>query len=265
MSLPPFLDSQAFMTSSSLLILLLLFGLPRVRAEFSRVAWRTITPASSCIIEASARQPASMLELTNGSCLLFDACSTPQTEGLPPLYKLVPSDSMLILRTHAHGSVSPYELLKTGQSNASLVRPSQLTGTVFPFRSPLIDVQPTLLSRLHLVMSDGLEPDVNLTFAVDSDKSVTTVDAWFSGDNLQSSFPWRVERPREAKYYFSSFEKNEKVLRFYLKIKGRSCEFNEGFIVVVEKPECLFQATNYPAAYHWVPIDKKNPQLLLKK
>ena len=183
-----------------------------------------------------------MLELADGSCVMFDACSAPQTAQQPPLYQLMPPDSLLLLRTRAEGSTSPYQLLKSGPSNASLVSASQLAGSSRPFRSPLMDVPPTLLARVRLLLSNGSEPHVNLTFAMDSGKQVADEGAWFSKAKLQASFRWSLETLQGHSYNkFSAagLVLEDKTLRFYIAtsygpVGSTNCEGLQGYIVVVE-------------------------------
>lgn len=243
--------------------LLFLWGLPSIQASCSRVAQRIINPPTnvpySCIADASILQPASMLELNNGSCLMFDVCSAPAKTSEVPLYAMMPNDEpMMLLRTHAEGRVSPYQLLKSGASNASLIAHKQLMDCTRSYRSPLLDEYPTLFSRIQLVMSNGSQTHVNLTFEVDRSKRVTQENSWFAKDKLQASFPWDLQKLKRSVYMFfslSGFDSSDINLRFYIRLDNspQDCNSLSGYIVVVEKSLCPFFETSYHTSYQWVP------------
>ena len=233
------------------------FASSQTSTACSRIRRRLINPLSTCIAEASRLQPASMLELANGSCLMFDVCSTPVTSGDSfPLYQLKSFEStMLLLRTHAEGSLSPYKLLMDGPDNASIVTRSDLTGTVYPYRNPMISVSPSMFSKIHLLLSNGSNTHVNLTFSMDRSKTLKEEGSWFSKEKLQTSYPWNVSDLKAGDFgsfftmpgytYYHTIS-----LRFFMMLKGNiECETIQGYMVVVENKYCDYQETTYTTSY----------------
>ena len=134
-----------------------------------------------------------------------------------------------------------------------------MIGNTFPYRSPLIDIHPTIFSRIHLVLAnDSTVPHVKLSFAMASDKRVKDENAWFLKESLLSAHPWDVTEMKTADYIRFNMEgmvrRDGTILRFFLRLRdnGAPCPQRAGYITVAEVGNCDYHDTSFPISYQWV-------------
>lgn len=229
-------------------------------APCSRVPRLLVHPpfktAYKCITQASHLQPTTMLELANGSCLMVNVCPVAvKADGIPLFTLKSRDDLILLLRTRAEGSTSPFQLLMNGPDNDSIVADNNLSGSIFPFRNPLLSEHLALFSRIDLIMSNGSTPHVNLTFSVDNTLQLNQEGSWFTKSNLKTAYPWKVGEIKASKFHYFSLRGNDEGLYFYMKLKGtKLCKELRGYIVVAEShASCKFQRTSFSTSYEFVP------------
>lgn len=219
-------------------------------------------PSDFCVRMASRLHPASMLVLANGSCLMFDACAIDSaSDNHFSYYKLVrPEDQpMLLLRTRAEGSTSPYHLLIEGIENATLAKDEDMSGNLYPYKNPVINMTPTPFSGIRLTLSNGSAPHVSLGFEMDSNLRVMDERAWFQRDNLNETMPWSVIEMQSEKYDvfdMKGYMGHSGGSRFamILQLDTRlNCKNAEGYIIVIERNLCAFLITPFPGSYWWTP------------
>lgn len=208
-----------------------------------------------------------MVELTDGSCFMLDVCTAPEVSVDDyPLYSLMPTDTlqMLMLRTRTEGDVSPYQLLMNNQSNGTLLFQDSIKGGFNTYKSPLLTLRPTPLSKVLLVLSDDFKTQVNLTFLMNEKDIATDEGSWFSKDNLLAAFPWSLEEMKSKGYAIFLMKGNGQGLRFYVAFEGNlKCQTVEGYIVVVEPDgSCSFERNGYHTSYEWVTT--KNSKMTFK-
>lgn len=222
---------------------------------------------SSCLAHAARWQPDSVIQLTNGSCLMIGGCSTPVAPAnIFPLYALIPPHkAMLLLRTRAETNSAPYQLLWNGTDNSSLST-DDLVGTA-PFRSPLLSAHPTLFSRIQLVLAnESTAPQVNLTFKMDAAMRITDEGAWFSRARLVASHPWDISLLKSESFRHFSMAGYDDRARFLMttsEMGASSCNEISGYIMVLESRFLDCGLNNQESAYYWVAEDAPASSLFI--
>ena len=210
-----------------------------------------------CILQATLMRAAWMRELRNGSCQLFEACTTAANEkSMPPIYRrLRPGSQSLLLRCRADRGCNPYSLLLRGSTNATLAGDDYVSGDTYAYRSRMIDAEPSLLSHIHLLLmnADG-KTVVNLTFSLNG--RVLDEGAWFSKSKLVAAWPWKLsDMTNFEKYYDFSMKGLNANVRFYIKTNGNYCNDTAGYLriyVSSGRNSCSYSSSwSHPMTYLW--------------
>lgn len=148
-----------------------------------------------CIQQATLTAASFLRALSNGSCLLFNACAAKTTSEYPLYRRLLPGSPMLLMRTKPDTHPHAYDLFRKGQVSTNLYRESE------PYLSPLVAMNPNPFSHLHVQLFDNISivPGVDLTFRIKRNDSVRE-GAWFSKERLVAAYPWNITVMKKLDY-----------------------------------------------------------------
>ncbi|MEL7308648.1 MAG: hypothetical protein AAGK05_12770, partial [Pseudomonadota bacterium] len=207
-----------------------------------------------CIQKATQLRPAWMRQLADGSCQLLCAKNA-NSDGAPLLYRRMPPGSpSLLLRCRADQSCDPYSLLAEEKSNTTLADDTDLKDSKDAYKSPMIGLQPTAFSHIHLLLMNAAgHIDVNLTFKMRAGGRLQEEGAWFSINNLVSAYPFNVTvmKAYTSYSYFNMSLGVNSHIRFYIRtqIPQDKCPYIAGYLLI-SKSKCPF-ANGKPQTYIW--------------
>lgn len=259
--------TQHFVNLSLLTMLVLFFSLltcsfGHVSESCSRETVRIIkmSPSEkSCIAIASLLKPTSVLQFNGNVCVMIDACSDGKSSpDALPLYRMVANGpQMPLLRTRASDKRNPFQYLVGGESNKTIITTKQLNKNLNNYKCPLNELI-GLFSAIHLTLSNDsdVNPDVNLTFAIDGSSSLSD-GTWFAKEHLQTSVPWDINEMKKKEFsifslrgiYFKTYAS-----RFYIGLKHlHACEQMQGYMVIIRGNDlCEFQVSSFKNSFLWV-------------
>lgn len=159
-----------------------------------------------CITQATRLRPASMLELSNGSCLMFDIHSL--SENTIPLYSRVQLAKKLpLLRIFSPVNRLPMDVLNSGEEDA--VQFNAFGDTSFyrsKYLSSLVSLQPNPFSSVDLVfLINAQNVKVNLTFETTNERRIQEAH-WFDNQYLQASTPWDLQELKDENKFFQLYK-----------------------------------------------------------